>query len=416
MAQQNNPFYVDPFGGYGQSIVQGLSGLGAVLGDRQRLKQQEAEKQKMLAEAQEIFASNDPNRIAEFSLRAPQFAEQVSQAIKFKNDATKRNMTDSMRRILAGEDPEQVIIERAQMVQEQGGDPIDTLQELDVYRQDPQGYAQQVARSYALLDPQGYTAFQRAIGQSQDDVMFQQGTGPVAGYVFNPKTGQYTAAFPEGQMPTRDTRTATQKDFEYIQELRDRGMNEEADALAVKLKIKQPGSPEVAAAEATFEKENVLSTFDRSLDAIDSILQDPILESNVYWRAITKDLPGTDARAFEGKVRVLQSQAFLNEIEKMKGFGALSEAEGRKVSDAVANLDTLQDNESLKAQIKIAQDIFTQGRERARRKLEVKEREAQKKVKPSGQQDQGGFTDADFAAAAREAGVSVEEFRRIIGQ
>lgn len=169
MAQQNNPFYVDPFGGYGQSIVQGLSGLGAVLGDRQRLKQQEAEKQKMLAEAQEIFASNDPNRIAEFSLRAPQFAEQVSQAVKFKNDATKRNMTDSMRRILAGEDPEQVIIERAQMVQEQGGDPIDTLQELDVYRQDPQGYAQQVARSYALLDPQGFIAFRQAMAPAEGE-------------------------------------------------------------------------------------------------------------------------------------------------------------------------------------------------------------------------------------------------------
>lgn len=169
MAQQNNPFYVDPFGGYGQSIVQGLSGLGAVLGDRQRLKREEEEKKQMLAEAQEVFASNDPNRIAEFSLRAPQFAEQVSQAVKFKNDATKRNMTDSMRRILAGEDPEQVIIERAQMVQEQGGDPIDTLQELDVYRQDPKGYAQQVARSYALLDPQGYTAFRQAMAPMEGE-------------------------------------------------------------------------------------------------------------------------------------------------------------------------------------------------------------------------------------------------------
>lgn len=164
-----NPFYVDPFGGYGGQIVEGLSGLGAVLGDRQRIKQQEEEKKQALLEAQDVFASNDPNRIAEFSLRRPEYAQQVSQAIKFKNDATKQNMTESMRRILAGENPEQVIIERAQMVQAQGGDPIDTLQELDVYRQDPQGYAQQVARSYALLDPQGYTAFRQAMAPMEGE-------------------------------------------------------------------------------------------------------------------------------------------------------------------------------------------------------------------------------------------------------
>lgn len=163
MAQRGNPFYIDPMGGYGGSIVQGLSGLGQVLGQRQQMKQQEAEKQQLIQEAQEVFSSNDPNRIAEFSLRQPQMAEQVSKAVGFKSDATKRNMVESMGRILAGENPEQVIVERAQMVQEQGGDPINTLQELDVYRQDPQGYMQKVQRSYALLDPQGFTAYRQAM-------------------------------------------------------------------------------------------------------------------------------------------------------------------------------------------------------------------------------------------------------------
>ena len=40
---QGNPFYVDPFGGYGKEIVQGLSGLGAVIGQRQEEKRKKAE-------------------------------------------------------------------------------------------------------------------------------------------------------------------------------------------------------------------------------------------------------------------------------------------------------------------------------------------------------------------------------------
>jgi hypothetical protein len=159
---QGNPFYVDPFGGYGKEIVRGLSGLGAVLGERQQIKQAQEEEAMLMQEAQDVFASNDPNRIAEFSLKAPKFAQRVSQAVGFKNDATRQNMIDSTQRILMGEDPEQVIIERAQMVQAQGGDPINTLQELDVYRQDPQAFMRNAERAYALLNPQGYAAFRQA--------------------------------------------------------------------------------------------------------------------------------------------------------------------------------------------------------------------------------------------------------------
>jgi len=166
---QGNPFYVDPLGGYGQSIVQGLSGLGAVLGQRQEEKRKKEEEAMLMQEAQDVFSSNDPNRIAQFALKSPKFAERVSGAVKFKNDATRQNMMQSMQRILSGENPEQVIVERAQMVQEQGGDPIDTLAELDVYRQDPERFMQNTQKAFALLDPQGYSAFRQAMAPAEGE-------------------------------------------------------------------------------------------------------------------------------------------------------------------------------------------------------------------------------------------------------
>lgn len=162
MAQTGNPFYIDPLGGYGGSIMEGLSGLGAVVGKRR-------EQDRMANEARSVFESNDPNKIAEFSLQYPQYSDQVIQAVKFKNDATKENFLQSSRRILAGENPEQVITERAKMVQAQGGDPIETLGELDVWRQDPENYNKKVATAYALLDPKGYTEFKKAIAPAEGE-------------------------------------------------------------------------------------------------------------------------------------------------------------------------------------------------------------------------------------------------------
>jgi len=144
----------------------------------------------------------------------------------------------------------------------------------------------------------------------------------------------------------------------------------------------------------------------------------------VFWRAATSKLPATSAREFEGLVKTLTSQAFLNEIEKMKGLGALSESEGNKVASAVANLDTLQDNKALRNQLNIAANIFKSGRARAEKKYSTLESQAQKKA---GSSDQGPakdipkFNNTDYEAAAKKLSaqlgrkVTADEVRQKVG-
>ena len=133
-----NPFFID------SKIGESLVGLGNVIGDKYekeqaleeeaRLKQAEFEKQQaMQSELQSAMASGDENQIAAVSMKYPQLSEKIQETFKFKNDITKQNFLDSAKEIISGGDVEQVLQTRVEQVQSQGGDPTDTLRELEMY-------------------------------------------------------------------------------------------------------------------------------------------------------------------------------------------------------------------------------------------------------------------------------------------
>ncbi|EMV2524039.1 DNA transfer protein [Escherichia coli] len=63
-------------------------------------------------------------------------------------------------------------------------------------------------------------------------------------------------------------------------------------------------------------------------------------------------IPGTEAADTETLVDTLKSQGFLSGIQQMKGMGALSNAEGQKVMDAIGSLSPNQSEKSARAAIK----------------------------------------------------------------
>ncbi len=94
-----------------------------------------------------------------------------------------------------------------------------------------------------------------------------------------------------------------------------------------------------------------ISTFDRSISTIDEILADPALPSAVGVKGITSYLPGSDAQTVKAKIETLKSQSFLNEVEKMKGLGALTEAEGQRLVSAIGSLDRDMPEKAFKAEL-----------------------------------------------------------------
>jgi len=85
-----------------------------------------------------------------------------------------------------------------------------------------------------------------------------------------------------------------------------------------------------------------------ALDTITSLRADPLMkDTKGNWIAgmgttlgkILGAVPGTENKDFRGQLESLKSQVFLPAVQQVKGMGALSNAEGEKLTAAVAALD-----------------------------------------------------------------------------
>lgn len=189
-----NPFFIQP-ADYSQSL-RGLTGIVNQYGQQQQ-QQQEKEQQQMQQQqlgeqASQLFKSGTPDEIAEFSLKNPQMGQLLSQQVSFKSDATKQNMMQGMQDIILNPaNTEQILNERIAMVQAEGGDPTQTIAELEKYNADPDAYTNTVERTYALMDPKGYGAYKESMVKDESKP-FQMGSGQMSGYTFDPNEGTYS--------------------------------------------------------------------------------------------------------------------------------------------------------------------------------------------------------------------------------
>jgi len=106
--------------------------------------------------------------------------------------------------------------------------------------------------------------------------------------------------------------------------------------------------------------DNFLNTADRALKVFAS---DPGAVRNATG-TIQGRLPtiGQDTADFEGLIENLKSQAFLAQIPNIKGMGALSNAEGEKLQNALQNFDLKQSPERLKTNLQEAARLITKAR------------------------------------------------------
>ena len=142
---------------------------------------------------------------------------------------------------------------------------------------------------------------------------------------------------------------------------------EEKEAVAAKKQREE----EQAVVEREVAGESAIATFGRSIKTIDDIMAHPGFEAAVGAKGITSLLPGTPAQAVKAKIETLQSQTFLNEVEKMKGLGALTEREGAALSAAVGSLSTDMSEKDFKKTLNEIKNYFTDAQKRAAKKYGI---------------------------------------------
>lgn len=106
------------------------------------------------------------------------------------------------------------------------------------------------------------------------------------------------------------------------------------------------------------------STIDNFLNTADMIVQTPTSVVESATGTISSLLPTVDQDVadFEETLKTLGSQAFLSQVPSMKGLGALTEAEGKKLESSLANLSLRQSPEKLIENVKEAQRLMLKAR------------------------------------------------------
>ena len=124
------------------------------------------------------------------------------------------------------------------------------------------------------------------------------------------------------------------------------------------LNIRQEAADEKKRA-AEQQKLGVVSSFDSAIDTLDTIAKHPGKKAAVgFGGAQLSMIPGTDAAGFAAQLETFKAQTFLPQVQALKGMGALSDAEGKKLTAAVGALSQSMKQSEFDAQVtKIKGDL-----------------------------------------------------------
>lgn len=90
---------------------------------------------------------------------------------------------------------------------------------------------------------------------------------------------------------------------------------------------------------ADLTKNSQIASFDTMLGTLGRLKQHPGLKRSVGTTGMFPTMPGSDSANFQAELNTFQSQAFIPMVSQLKGMGALSDAEGKKLTAAVGALD-----------------------------------------------------------------------------
>jgi len=133
--------------------------------------------------------------------------------------------------------------------------------------------------------------------------------------------------------------------------------------------------------EATQAKSGQVASFDTMLDSLDRIKNHPGLPRSVGLYSKVPTVPGSNSANFQAELDTFQSQAFIPMVSQLKGMGALSDAEGKKLTAAVGALNPAMSEKAFKDSLNRIQKDMEAARQRAIKGTNLPDR------KPTGNSD-----------------------------
>ncbi|WP_149540655.1 phage DNA ejection protein [Escherichia albertii] len=341
LIRQNNDIERSGANNIGLTALQGLSGIAGVF-QQEKQAQRQKEFQQAYANA---YASGDRGALRQLATQYPDQIESVRKGMGFIDEDQRNSIgTLAAGARLAASSPEAMqswLQNNAKELTRVGVDPNNVAQ---MYQQNPSGFGEFVDHlGMAALGPIDYFNVQDKMAGREID------RGRLAETIRSNQAGEALTA--RGQdIQIRGQNISAQnaalsreiQRAELQEKALDRQIARESNQLKLEeLKQKQADvrqKADIARADRQAAAQGAVDTFSTALDSLNEIEQSPGLSKAVGIRSAFPTVPGSDAANFEARLDTFKAQTFLPMVQSLKGMGALSDAEGKKLSDAVGAL------------------------------------------------------------------------------
>jgi len=173
-----------------------LTGVGSVIQQNREAQR----KQKVTSDFQQAYADGDTDAVARLSIENPELSQIMNQAVTFKSDRSRQNLIDTTMSALADPDNAEMYMQnRIDKVTAEGGDPSDSVNALEMYRNDPEGSRKKMELMLASQDPKAWEAYKAQTGIGGKDANLKQ-FQPIT--LVNKKTGEKILRMPTGNPRT----------------------------------------------------------------------------------------------------------------------------------------------------------------------------------------------------------------------
>ncbi|EOL7584941.1 phage DNA ejection protein [Escherichia coli] len=331
--------------------LQALQGLGSVAQTYQAAKQQEADAafQKEYAAA---IQSGDRQQVRDLMTKYPGQLEKIQSGMKWADEDQRDEIGNlaaggQIASMMGGDAFSKWIGNNATRLSNQGVDP---QQLLSMYQKDPQATSQLIGQygQFALGHEKYWDLQDKMVGRQQDQQRINETIRN------NDMTNARGWASNNIAQQNVNLRRMELEDKKY-----DRLIANETNALKLAelqdKRLQNQQAMEQAKRDKADAYNSGMDNLSRTIETATKVLNSPgftgYFGTNLNPLS-SRFIPGTEAADTETLVDTLKSQGFLSGIQQMKGMGALSNAEGQKVMDAIGSLSPNQSEKSARAAIK----------------------------------------------------------------
>lgn len=338
------PFDYTSGNGFGQGLQ--LAGLQQQVqlqrAAAEQAQQQQQAQQQFQSDWQAAYSSGDPAQFDALVAKYPGQIDTLKSAIGFKDDqhrAALGNTARDLRVAIQSGNPQAIAAaaqKNAATLASVGSSPEDVLTQ---FQNDPQSLMHTIdAVGMGALGPKDYYDFQDKSANRQVTMRGQDLSAETA------RRGQDITM--RGQNISAQN-SALDRQIRMA-ELQDKGLDRQIAretnlARLTELQQKQADAQQKASDARQLKTQTAQQTYDTFNTALGTIAElkaAPGLGKAVGLSSMFPTVPGSDAANFEATLDTFKAQTFLPMVQSMKGMGALSDAEGKKLTDAVGALST----------------------------------------------------------------------------